>query len=68
MTLGRGVKMPEKVEKNIIQPIHDEKTYQVTFDRVDSKAVIEGWRLTLDGLPIRLEDVGSSELLLFEAR
>ena len=44
------------------------RSYQVTFDHLDGQVEIDGWRLTLDGLPIRLDDVGSSELLLFEAK
>ena len=44
------------------------KNYRVTFDSLGSTAKMEGSRLTVDGLPIRLEDAGSSELLLFEAK
>lgn len=44
------------------------RTYDVTFDSLDIKAKIKGSKLTQDGLPIRLEDAGASELLLFQAR
>ena len=43
------------------------KTYRVTFDSTGETATIAGWQLVGDGVPIRLESVLSSELLLFEA-
>ncbi len=42
------------------------KTYQVTFDGSSEKVVVDGLSLVRDGLPIRLETLASSELLLFE--
>lgn len=42
------------------------KTYRITFDSLDSSAVIPGYELMRDGIPVRLENLGSSELLLFE--
>jgi len=44
------------------------KQYQVTFDSTGETVMLGGWELVRDGLPIRLETVMSSELLLFEAR
>jgi alpha-galactosidase len=44
------------------------KTYRVTFDSLGSAATVGGLRLIEEGLPIRLESVLSSELLLFEAQ
>jgi alpha-galactosidase len=41
-------------------------TYRVTFDGSDTAATLDGVRLSGEGLPIRLENVGLSELLLFE--
>jgi len=43
------------------------RTYRVTFDSMDATVKIEGLHLLQDGLQIRLENVGMSELLLFEA-
>lgn len=43
------------------------KSYRVTFDNMDETATIDGVRLMQEGLPIRLESIMSSELLLFEA-
>jgi alpha-galactosidase len=43
------------------------RTYRVTFDSLDSAATIEGLRLLREGVPVRLENAGMSELLLFEA-
>jgi len=43
------------------------KTYRVTFDSLDTTVTIDGLHLLQDGLQIRLENVGMSELLLFEA-
>ncbi len=44
------------------------KKYRVTFDRLATTATVEGLSLLRDGLPVRLENMGSSELLLFEAQ
>jgi hypothetical protein len=43
------------------------RTYKVTFDSLRSEIRLDGTKLVGDGLSIRLEDIGSSELLLFEA-
>lgn len=43
------------------------KNYKVTFDSLGSTATISGLQLMNEGLPIRLESVLDSELLLFEA-
>jgi len=43
------------------------RSYRVTFDSLDSSVVMDGLRLTQEGLTLRLENVGMSELLLFEA-
>lgn len=43
------------------------KTYKVTFDSTGETARVDGVRLMQEGLPIRLEAIMSSELLLFEA-
>lgn len=43
------------------------KTYRVTFDSMNTAVTVDGLRLLQDGLTIRLENVGMSELLLFEA-
>jgi hypothetical protein len=44
------------------------KSYRVTFDSLDSKTTVSGLELIRQGIPIRLETLGSSELLLFEAK
>lgn len=41
-------------------------TYRVTMDNRDQTVCLDGWRLLQDGIRLRLEAVGSSELLLFE--
>ena len=41
------------------------KTYRVTFDSLASSAAVTGLSLIREGVPVRLENVGSSELLLF---
>jgi hypothetical protein len=43
------------------------KRYRVTLDALDTVLSVDGLRLIQDGLPVRLENVGLSELLLFEA-
>jgi len=42
------------------------RTYRVTFDSMNAAVTVDGLRLLHDGLPIRVEGVGMSELLLFE--
>ena len=42
------------------------RSYRVTFDSLGSSVVVDGLRLTQEGLTLRLENVGMSELLLFE--
>ena len=43
------------------------KTYRVTFDSSGTAATVDGLRLIQEGIPVRLENVMSSELLLFQA-
>lgn len=43
------------------------RQYRVTWDSLGSSGVVDGLRLTQEGLTLRLENVGMSELLLFEA-
>jgi alpha-galactosidase len=40
--------------------------YRVTFDSSGDSVAVDGISLVRDGIPVRLETVGSSELLLFE--
>ncbi|MFH1742489.1 MAG: glycoside hydrolase family 36 protein [bacterium] len=42
--------------------------YNVYFDSLDTTVEVDGLELTQDGLSVRLESVGCSELLLFEAK
>ena len=42
------------------------KTYRVTFDSMDSGVTMSDLELMRDGVPLRLEAIMSSELLLFE--
>ncbi|MGC8863313.1 MAG: hypothetical protein ACP5R5_11130, partial [Armatimonadota bacterium] len=44
------------------------RRYAVTFDSLDATPELDGLQLMRDGLPIRLESVLSSELLLFEGK
>jgi alpha-galactosidase len=44
------------------------KTYRVTFDSTGETATMNGIELVRDGVPVRLESVMSSELLLFESQ
>jgi alpha-galactosidase len=44
------------------------RTYRVTFDSTGSKATVPGLQLIRDGVPVRLETLVSSELLMFEAQ
>ncbi|NLG26277.1 MAG: hypothetical protein GX557_00060 [Chloroflexi bacterium] len=43
------------------------RRYRVTFDSLGTTTEVDGLRLTQQGLTLRLENVGMSELLLFEA-
>ncbi|MHB9036780.1 MAG: alpha-galactosidase [Armatimonadota bacterium] len=42
------------------------KNYRVTFDSTGCKATVRGLELMRDGIPVRLEMVAASELLMFE--
>jgi alpha-galactosidase len=42
-------------------------TYRVTFDSINTTVEADGLCLLREGLPVRLENAGMSELLLFEA-
>ncbi len=42
--------------------------YEVTFDSMDKKIMLDGFSLSRDGIPVRLDAIGHSELLLFEAK
>ncbi len=44
------------------------KTYQLTMDSSGQKVVIDGFSLTRDGVLVRLDGIGHSELLMFEAK
>ncbi|HPD29947.1 MAG TPA: alpha-galactosidase [Phycisphaerae bacterium] len=44
------------------------KTYRATFDSTGETAIRDGMEWVRDGLPVRLEAMMSSELLLFEAQ
>ena len=44
------------------------KIYRVTFDSTGETATRDGMEWVRDGLPVRLESIMSSELLLFEAQ
>ncbi len=43
------------------------RTYEVTFDGSGETVVLDGMSLVRDGIPLRLETLAASELLLFEA-
>jgi len=42
------------------------RTYRVTFDSTGGTATVDGLRLIQEGIPVRLETIMSSELLLFQ--
>jgi hypothetical protein len=44
------------------------KMYWVTFDSLETSVLINGLDLLRHGIPLRLENAGMSELLLFEAQ
>jgi hypothetical protein len=44
------------------------KTYAITIDSIGKKVVVDGFSLSRDGIPIRLDAIGHSELLLFEVK
>ncbi|MBI4584038.1 MAG: alpha-galactosidase [Planctomycetes bacterium] len=43
-----------------------DKKYRVTFDSTGDAVVVDGWRLTQEGILLRLEAVMASEVLLFK--
>ena len=47
--------------------LHRGRSYTVTFDSTGEVARVSGWDLVGGGIPIRLESLMDSELILFEA-
>jgi hypothetical protein len=43
------------------------RTYRLTFDSLGTSATVDGLRLIQEGVELQLENVGMSELLLFQA-
>lgn len=43
------------------------KRYRVTLDSLDATLTLDGWSLLQDGIRLRLENIGMSELVLFVA-
>ncbi len=71
VTDDRSVLAPPSWESDtyVLKPrgLDPARIYHVTFDALNTTVAVDGLRLLQDGLPIRLENVGMSELLLFEA-
>jgi hypothetical protein len=44
------------------------RQYEVTFDSTGERAEVQGWQLVQEGVPVRLESIMNSELILFEAK
>jgi len=64
--IGRITTRP--IQEFCCQMLNQRKTYRVTFDSLNATVSIDGLRLTTEGLPIRLETVLASELLLLEGK
>ena len=60
---------PSESDRYVLLPrgLDRGKRYRVTFDSTGETAAIDGWELVRDGVPVHLESVLSSELMLFEA-
>ena len=43
-------------------------TYEVTIDSMGKKIIMDGFSLSRDGIPVRLDAIGHSELLMFEVK
>ena len=54
----RYVLMPRGLDRSL--------NYKVTFDSTGEIATVDGWALVRDGIPVHVESVLSSELLMFE--
>ncbi|MCK5853281.1 alpha-galactosidase, partial [bacterium] len=44
------------------------KSYEVTIDSMRTKVVVDGFSLYRDGIPVHLDGIGHSELLMFEEK
>jgi hypothetical protein len=60
---------PSETDRYVLEPRGLDRgvAYRVTFDSTGETAAVDGWELMRDGVPVQLESVLSSELLLFEA-
>ena len=60
---------PSDTDRYVLLPkgLDRGKTYRVTFDSTGETATVGGWELVRDGVPVDLESVLTSEIVLFEA-
>jgi alpha-galactosidase len=60
---------PSESDTYVLRPrgLDPGRSYRVTFDSMRSTATVDGISIVREGLPIRLEGIEASELLLFEA-
>ena len=61
---------PSDTDTYLLRPrgFHRGRRYQVTFDSTGEVVAIDGLTLARDGLPVRLEVLASSELILIEVQ
>ena len=65
--IAKMKKTEEEVYRFMPRGLDVGREYQVTFDSLGKTIRLSGWNMTTEGLPIRLERLHQSELILFEA-
>jgi alpha-galactosidase len=65
-TLFRTSSFEDSVYHFVPRGLDASSTYKVTFESLGETAELSGIQLMTDGIPVRLETAGTSEMLLFE--
>jgi alpha-galactosidase len=66
-TLFRTSSLEDPVYHFVPRGLDSSVTYKVTFENRSETVELSGLRLMTEGLPVRLETAGTSEMLLFES-
>jgi hypothetical protein len=66
-TLFRTSGFEDPVYHFVPRGLDASSTYKVTFENRGETAELSGMQLMTDGIPVRLETTGTSEMLLFES-
>jgi alpha-galactosidase len=66
-TLFRTSSFEDSIYRFVPQGLDASATYKITYQNRGETAELSGIQLMTDGIPVRLETAGTSEMLLFES-